>query len=88
MRAWNAVAVVGACACCGQRRRGRLAGVPQRSWFGLVLRCAGEEQVVGDKESITSLSLSSDSRYLLLNVSSPTRAEVCPSALPGACKQG
>jgi len=32
-------------------------------------------QVVG-KESITSLSLSADSRYLLLNVTSPTRAEV------------
>ena len=28
------------------------------------------------KESITSLSLSADSRYLLLNVTSPTRAEV------------
>lgn len=33
-------------------------------------------QAVGDKDSITSLSLSSDARYLLLNVSSTTRPEV------------
>ena len=42
-------------------------------------------QAVGDKDSITSLSLSSDARYLLLNVSSTTRPEVFvtqPPSLP------
>jgi len=39
-------------------------------------------QAVGDKDSITSLSLSSDARYLLLNVSSTTRPEVVVTLPP------
>jgi hypothetical protein len=36
----------------------------------------------GDKENLTSLSLSSDARYLLLNVSKEKDAEVRPASVP------
>lgn len=44
-------------------------------------------QALGDKESITSVSLSTDSRYLLLNVSSHSRPEV-PFQPLSVCERG